>query len=526
MSEGNDSNLDIRVRVAPSPTGRFHIGNMRTAFYVNFMGSKPNGASILRIEDTDQTRKIESGNELLKETFDLFNIEFDEGPEIGGDYGPYIQSERLDLYKKYAHELVDNGHAYYCFCSSERLEELRNSQKADGKPTMYDRKCRNLDISESRARVEAGESYVIRMKMPTEGITEFRDLIMGRVKFQNELVEDSVILKSDGFPTYHLAVVVDDHLMKITHVFRGTEWLPSAPKHQVLYNSFGWEMPNFAHLPLILNADGKGKLSKRKGALPATSYLRKGYMPEAVMNYFSLIGWSPAQADAHQDEVYTIDEMIQLFDISRIQKSGGRFNQNKFDAISGKHIRRLTIDQLVEKVFEWADRYVLAELISDKIEEIPEWEQALKISVGESLPKWKNDIEYFKLCLAQVQERLTYFGELPELLDFYYSDELNFVDEEWKFKDRTRSEFADALEGILPKLDSLFSTGEFDHEKWEATVRGYADELGWGHGDLFMAIRSATTGKLKSPPLLESYEILGWEKVRGFMNSAIAWLRA
>lgn len=520
------SSENLKVRMAPSPTGKIHVGSMRTALYSYLLAKKEGGKFVLRIEDTDQKRKVEKGNEIIKESFALYDMEFDEGPGIGGDNGPYIQSERKAIYNEHAQKLVDDGNAYYCFCSPERLEEMRSKQKANNEPTMYDSCCRELDPKEVKERAEGGQSHVIRMKMPKEGETVVEDVVMGKVKFKNELIEDGVILKSDGLPTYHLAVVIDDHMMEITHVLRGVEWLPSLPKHLVLYNNFGWDLPKFAHIPLILNPDGKGKLSKRKGALSATSYLRKGYMRDVMFNYLALVGWSPNPDEANPEDIYSTEDLIKLFDLSRVHKAGGRYDEKKLDAISGKHIRALSIQELATTVLDWSKRFVLADWVSDSVVELPEWEADLKKSVGEMFDKWEGDSEYFEKALGLVHERVKYFSELPGLLGFLYTDKLEWSEDDWKLKERSKEEAAVALEGVSPKLREFLKSGGFNHDKWEDLVRSYADELGWKHGEMFMLLRSATTGTLQSPPLLESYEVIGWERVESFISQAIEWLRA
>ncbi len=517
--------MEQRFRAAPSPTGKVHIGTIRAYLPNYLLAKKFGGKNILRIEDTDQTRLVPNGVQAMIEAYEEVGIHFDEGPTQGGEVGPYIQSERLEIYQKYAKELVEKGHAYYCFCTKERLEELRATQEATKQKPMYDRYCRNLSNEEVTKRLEAGEKSVIRMKYPTEGITVCQDIIFGKVTVKNSDVEDQVLLKGDGFPTYHLAVVVDDHLMGITTAIRGLDWLPSYPKHVKLYEMFGWTPPLFAHLPLILNPDGKGKLSKRHGAFPVSQILRKGYLKEGVMNYAMLCGWAPKPEDAHQDEIYTEQELIDLFELDRVHKTPARYDQKKFDYINSKHIKLLTIEQLTERVLHWAKRYVLGSFMSDSYTEISDWEKELNSQVEKYLPLWEKDIEYFKKALTLEHQRITFLSELPKALDFFYEDTLSWIDDDWNTKNHTKLELAQALENILPKLDGIFKNNEFNHEKWEEVVRGYADELGWKHGDMFLAIRSATTGRLQSPPLLECYEILGWEKVKGFINQAINYLK-
>jgi len=516
---------EIRVRAAPSPTGRVHIGNMRTFLYDYLYAKNTDGKFVLRIEDTDQKRKVKGGIEGIVETLKLYGIEFDEGPDMGGDYGPYIQSERIELYAKYAEELVESGKGYRCFCSEERLEELREGQEKNKQKTGYDSKCRNLDAKEVTKRLEAGEESVVRMKFPKEGVTKFKDLIYGEIKIKNSEVEDLILLKADKYPTYHFAVVIDDHLMEISHVLRGREYLADTTKNLFLYEAFGWESPVFVHVPHILNPEGKGKLGKRHGALPAIAYLRKGYLPAAVLNYLALAGWAPDPKKAHQDEIYSIEELAKLFTLDRVHKAGAKYDQQKMDYMNGKHIRNFKLNELVEVILKWAEEIVLKDFIADKFDDHPKWETELREKVGKTLPIWKKDMEYFEKAIKLIAERLTYLGELPDLMDFFYDEKLSWVDEDWNTKNHDKKELADALEGVLPKLSEIFEKGEFDHDKWEEAVRGYADELDWKHGDMFMAIRSATTGRLQSPPLLECFEVMGWEKAGLFVGQAIKWLR-
>ncbi|MBI2356959.1 glutamate--tRNA ligase [Candidatus Dojkabacteria bacterium] len=515
---------EFRFRAAPSPTGKVHIGTIRAYLPNYLLAKKYGGKNILRIEDTDQKRLVPNGVEAMIEAYEEVGITFDEGPHRGGAFGPYVQSERLEIYRKYAKQLIDQGDAYYCFCSKERLEELRATQSANKQKTMYDGLCRNIPREEAQKRVDGGEPHVIRMKFPKEGGTVCQDLIFGKVSVKNSDVEDQVLMKGDGFPTYHLAVVVDDHLMGITTAIRGVDWLPSYPKHVVLFKMFGWEPPQFAHLPLILNPDGRKKLSKRHGAFPVSQILRKGYLKEAIMNYSILCGWAPKPEEAHQDEIYTPEELIQLFDLDRVHKTAARYDQAKFDYINSKHIRNLSIDALVERVFQWAEKYVLGTFMSDEYTEPAEWEGSLKDAIKKYLPLWKADIEHFKRALSLEHERISMLAEIPAALDFFYEEELSWEDEDWNTKNHTKVELATALENVLPKLEEIFKKDVFDHEEWEKVVRGYADELGWKHGDLFLAIRSATTGRLQSPPLLDCYEIMGWKKVRSFIEQAITWL--
>ncbi len=515
------SKQETRVRSAPSPTGRVHIGNLRT-FLNNYLFAKnTDGKFILRIEDTDQKRKVDGGIEAIIETLSLFGIEFDEDPIKGGDFGPYIQSERLDVYKKHALDLVEKKQAYYCFCTKERLEEMKSTQER----STYDRHCRELSKEEIEKNLSEKKDFVIRMKFPTQDFTEFRDEIYGTIKVKNSEIDDQVLLKSDGYPTYHFAVVVDDHLMDITHAFRGREYLSQTPKNVFLYEAFNWEQPKWVHTPHLLNPDGKGKLGKRFGALPAISFLRKGFLPQAVLNYLALCGWAPKGADANQDEIYSLEEMISLFSIDRMKKANARYDEQKLNYINSKHIRSLGVSKLADYVFFWAESLVLKSFIADEFDESFDWEVKLQNDVKKYLPLWKKDREYFEKTLTLEIERIDSLSELVDSLDFFFDQELTWDSQDWNTKNHSKRELADALETILPRLEDIFKANIFEHQKWEDTVRGYADEIGWKHGDLFLAIRSATTGRLQSPPLLESFEIMGWEKVKSFLNQAIVWLR-
>ena len=316
---------DVRVRFAPSPTGFVHIGSLRTALYNYLFSKHNNGKYILRIEDTDRTRFVEGALENLIDSMEWAGITHDEGVFIEngkviqkGEYGPYIQSERLDIYKKYLDILLEKGHAYYCFCSKERLDKVREEQKSAGKIPRYDGYCRSLDKKEAETRISNGEEYVIRLKLPESEDIVFNDLVRGKVTINTSDMDDQVLMKSDGFPTYHFAVVVDDHLMKISHIVRGEEWLPSTPKHVFMFNAFGWEAPTYVHLPTVLNKDKK-KLSKRQGDVSVTDFKEKGYLPQALNNYLALVGWSPES----NEEIFNMDELEKEFSFDRVSKTGG-----------------------------------------------------------------------------------------------------------------------------------------------------------------------------------------------------------
>ncbi len=342
-----------RTRYAPSPTGYLHVGGLRGALYNYIFAKQNNGKYILRIEDTDQKREVAGASEKTIKTFEEIGLSHAEGPilENGkivdkGDFGPYLQSKRIDLYQKYAMQLVQEKKAYYCFCASERLDKMREEQQARKMAPKYDRHCLNLTEQEIQDKIANGEKYVIRFKIPDSGEFICNDIVKGEVKFKTSELDDFVILKSDGFPTYHLAHIVDDHFMKITHVLRGDEWLPSLPKHILLWQAFGWESPVYAHLPLLLGVD-KSKLSKRQGDVAVEDYLDKGYLPEAILNFVALLGWNPGEGS--EQEIFSMDELIEKFDINKVNKSGAVFNIEKLDWMNGVYMRKMDTDKLAEK---------------------------------------------------------------------------------------------------------------------------------------------------------------------------------
>ena len=336
----------VRLRFAPSPTGYLHVGGLRTALFCWLFARKNGGKFIFRLEDTDQKRIFEGAENQFTSMLEWSGIEIDEGPQFGGKYGPYRQSERLEIYDHYIRLLIDQGNAYRCFCTAERLEKLRNEQRKKGHTPRYDGFCRNLSQSEASRRAESGEAYVVRMKIPEVPETMvLNDLIRGSVSIETSQSEDQVIVKSDGFPTYHLAVVIDDYLMKITHVVRGEEWIPSFPKHLLLYRYFGWDPPQFAHLPLILNPD-RSKLSKRQGDVAVEDFRNNGYLPESLVNFVAMLGWSPAE----EKELFTLPELIREFSFERVNKSGAVFDQEKLNWMNQQYIQKLELNDLQQRL--------------------------------------------------------------------------------------------------------------------------------------------------------------------------------
>lgn len=465
----------VRTRIAPSPTGFPHIGTIYQVLFDYAVARKAGGQFVMRLEDTDRARFVQDAEQIIYDALSWFGLSPDESPLIGGPYGPYRQSERLEIYRPFVDELIKKGHAYYCFCTKERLEEMRTQQELEKKPPMYDRRCRILSSEQVEKNLSSGVTYVVRMKVPDGELLEFDDLIAGKIEFKSELIDDQVLLKADGYPTYHMAVVVDDHLMKITHIFRGKEWISSTPKHILLYKFFGWEMPLHAHLPLILNADGKGKLSKRHGHASVSYYKDLGYLPEAILNYMSLIVWKNPEGK----EVYGLDEFTRLFEISAISSQGPRFDLAKLDWVNGHWIRTMTNDQ------------DLALRLTGKIG-------------GKVYTKYiDNDLSKI---LPLVKERLVRLSDFDELVSFFFEDISGYDPKLLIVKTRSTEETKNILNLVHKNLEKVT---DWKHSEIEAPLRLLVETSGWKVGELFMAIRVAMTGRTATPPLFETMEVLG-----------------
>jgi glutamyl-tRNA synthetase len=506
----------IRVRFAPSPTGFLHIGSLRTALYNYLFAKKNKGNFILRIEDTDKTRYVERGIENIIKTLTSCGLFYDEGPYLAnpqlldnyspanskleiskssiwekGKYGPYIQSKRLNIYKEYAEELVKKKKAYYCFCSPQRLESLRQEQIAKNKPPMYDGHCRNIKITPSKIRKTP---YVIRLKVPRQGITKFQDIIHGEIIFKNKFIDDQILLKSDGYPTYHLANVVDDHLMKITHVIRGEEWLPSTPKHILLYKAFGWQPPKFAHLPLLLNAD-HSKLSKRQGDVAVEDYLKKGYLPEALINFVALLGWNPKS----DKELYTVEELINEFELNKINKTGTIVNFEKLDWMNGYYIRKKPIDELVRLCLPYLKEAGLIEKVSSDDKKF------IIVQTKEEI-----DFEWLKKIIALEQERMKKLSEIPSLTEFFFVNQPVYEPEILKWKKMAGPDILRRLENLIALLKNI-------PEPWEAAtleknIKQLIEKEKLGIGETLWPMRVALSGRQISPPPFDIAAILGKEK--------------
>jgi glutamyl-tRNA synthetase len=469
----------VRVRFAPSPTGFLHVGNARTALFNWLFARHEGGTFILRIEDTDRKRIVPGALEDIIEQLRWLGLDWDEGPEVGGPYGPYFQSQRLEIYHEHAQRLLESGHAYKCYCSPERLERIRRERQARGKLSGYDRRCRDLTEAQ-RAEFEAqGIVPVIRLRMPLHGEIVVHDVLRGDITFHAEDLEDIILLKTDGYPTYHLANVVDDHLMKITHIMRGDEWISSAPLHLVMYEAFGWEPPIYVHLPMILDPSGKGKLSKRKGSELMTEireFRQAGYLPEAMFNFLALLGW----ALSGEQDIFTREEAIAAFEIKDIRPAPAAFSYEKLEWMNGVYIRALPADELARRLLP-----VLQEAGYDV------------------------DLEFVRRLVPLIRERIKTLKEAAPMVEFFFVEEVHPDPAELPGKKMDARQTAAALAAarqVLAEVDP------FDHPTIEAALRAEAQRLGLKAGQFFMPIRVAVTGSRVSPPLFETLELLGREK--------------
>ena len=482
----------VRVRFAPSPTGDLHVGGARTALFTWLFARHTGGDFILRVEDTDRRRYVEGSAEGIVESLQWLGLQWDEGP--------IFQSERLPIYQEHANWLLEHGHAYECFCSPERLEQVRAGQRARGEPPGYDRRCRHLSPEEVAAFRAEGIRPVIRFKMPESGTTVVDDLIRGPITFENRLLEDPVILKSDGFPTYHLAAMVDDHLMEISHITRGEEWLPSAPLHVQIFKAFGWEMPVLVHPPVILRPDGKGKLSKRDGAVGVLEYKRNGYLPEAMNNYLVLLGWSSGD-----QELFSMEELIEKFELADVSASPARFSFDKLAWMDQYYINHiLTLEDLTARCVPYL---VGAGLVSAAAEDPASPAHA-----------------YVRDVVALVKDRLKTLTEVVELTSFFFSEGTEDYAAETLVPRKTEPA---AVHAGLERTRAMLAGADLaDEAGTEAALRALAEELGLKAGQLFMPIRVAVTGRTVSPGLFETLRVLGKDRTLARLDAAIRKLDA
>jgi len=484
----------VRVRFAPSPTGDLHVGGGRSALFTWLFARQHDGDFILRIEDTDQKRYKEESVESITAALRWLGLDWDEGPEVGGPKGPYFQSERLPLYQEHARVLVAGGHAYECFCSPERLDQVRAAQVANRQPPGYDRHCRNLTEAERAAKRAEGITPVIRLKVPLEGTTTVHDVLRGPSTYENALLEDAVLLKSDGFPTYHLAVVVDDHHMEISHVMRGEEWLPSAPLHVLTYQAFGWEVPPFIHMPVILNPDGKGKLSKRAGAASVLLYKQGGYLPEALVNYLALVGWS---YDDHT-EIFSMTDLIEKFSIERVNPSPARYNYDKLLWFNQYYINHIIeLDDLTRRCLPWLRE---AGLIGNAPEGSPAFAHA-------------------RDAVALIKDKMKLLTEVADLTRFFFSGP-DAYDADLLIPKKTEPS---TIFAALRAARGVIAEADLDNEEdLEGQLRTLAEEFGLKAGQLFMPIRVALTGRTVSPGLFGTLRVIGRDQALERLDAALA----
>ncbi len=481
-----------RTRFAPSPTGYLHIGGARTAIYDWLLAQGNQGQFLLRIEDTDRNRFVPGSLEDIKESLRWLGLQWDEGPEVGGEYGPYFQSERLEIYQRFAQQLLDSGRAYYCYCTPERLQQVRQAQEGSKEQVGYDRHCRD-----GSPEAPEGMKRVIRFKTPLAGKTVVKDLLRGELEFENNVLEDLVLIKSDGYPTYHFANVIDDHLMKVTHVLRGDEWLPSTAVHVLLYQALGWEHPQFVHLSIFLSPDGKGKLSKRHGATSVKEYRESGYLPEALFNFLLLLGWNPG----NDQEVISKAEAIKMFSLDRVNASPVRFALDKLNWYNGVYIRSLEPRDLAGRCLPFLQK---AGLLHD--------------------PCPAERFEYLVQLIPLVQERLKLLTDINGWTDFFLREDIPIPDRELLIlKKQDALTTLRVLNALLETIETI--PAEFGLAQLEAALHPLPEKLELKMGDVFMPLRVAVSGKTATPGMYEMLQALGKERVVKRIKAAIGALK-
>ena len=482
----------VRTRFAPSPTGYLHVGGLRTALYNYLFAKRMNGEFVIRIEDTDQSRKVEDAEKNLISTLEWAGIIADESPMHGGNYGPYVQSQRLDIYKKYCQQLLDDKNAYYCFSTSEELEENRQLQLKQGLQPKYNRKWLpedmggNMPESEIKKKLKEGVPYVIRMKVPDYVSVWFEDVIRGPIEFDSATIDDQVLMKSDGFPTYHFASVIDDHLMEFTHIIRGEEWLPSMPKHLLLYEFFGWEAPKFAHLPLLLNPN-RSKLSKRQGDVAVEDYIRKGYSSEAIVNFVALLGWN--EGEGSEQEVFSMDELIEKFSLERVGKAGAVFNVDKLSWLEKQYIKTRPVEVIVEGI-----KPVLNEALAQRSPEM-------------SVERISSD-DYLSKVVELMRERVNFEHEFVTFSSYFFFEPESY--EEAAVAKRWRPDMGELL-GEFSKV--LEASEDFTAENIETQLKAFVAPKGLKPAVIIHPLRLVVSGVSFGPSLYHMLEVLGKEAV-------------
>ena len=486
--------MSVRLRYAPSPTGIPHVGNIRTALFGWLYARHEGGTFIVRIEDTDKARYDERALAGILESLRWLGLDWDEGPEVGGPHEPYFQSQRLEHYQRYAKELIEGGHAYECFCSSERLDAMRAEQQRRKEPPRYDRLCRDLSDDEREAKRGEGVAPVVRFRTPLEGTTAFHDLIRGDIEFDNATLDDFVMLKSDGYPTYHLAHIVDDRMMEISHVLRGDEGVANTPRHILIHQALGWEPPKYAHLPIVQGAD-RARLAKRHGAVSALEYRDQGYLPEAMFNFLGLLGWS---LDDHT-VIISREQFIQHFSLERIGKNPAIFDLEKLTWMNGAYLRELPEERL-------------AALIAERLER----------DLPQSAPR-PIDGETVRRLVPLIRERIKRLDEVADMTEGFFTDDLHYTGPDLLGK-RFRDNPSGAQEALRAAKERIETLDAWEHEALESSLRALAEEREMKAGDLFMLLRVAATGRAVSPPLFESMAVLGRERCLRRLDEAVARL--
>ncbi len=480
--------MKVRTRFAPSPTGYMHIGNLRTALYAWLFARKNGGDFILRIEDTDRNRLVEEAGDVIFRTLKDTGLNYDEGPDVGGDYGPYVQSERKEIYGKYARLLVEKGAAYYCFCTKERLDSLREQAAAEGKVFKYDKHCMHLSKEEVERRIAAGEEYVIRQNIPLEGESSYEDAVYGTITVPMSDMEDNILLKSDGWPTYNLANVIDDHLMEITHVIRGIEYLSSTPKYNLLYDALGWQRPTYIHLPPVMK-DKQKKLSKRNGDASYEDLIAKGYLKEAILNYIALLGWNPGG----EREIFSLEELAQVFSLEGLSKSSAIFDMEKLTWMNGEYIRALSPEAFLERAKPYLEAALTREM---------------------DLAKLAALIQPRLETLAQIGEKVSFFNALPEYDLALYTHK----------KMKTTAE--NSLDILIAARQALAETEQFTNDALYAALLSVAERAEVKSGRVLWPVRIAITGTAVTPGgATEIAELLGKEETLARMDASIAKLQ-
>ncbi len=480
------NNKEIRVRFAPSPTGYLHVGGLRTALYNYLFAKKNNGKFILRIEDTDRSRYVEGAVEKLIDSLKWVGLNYDEGPNKEGDYGPYFQSKRLEIYNENIQKLIDSGKAYYCFCTPERLTKLREEQQKQKLPqAKYDKHCLHLSADEVKQKLDSGTPKVVRLNVPPNEVVRLDDIVRGHVEFNTDNIDDQILIKSDGYPTYHLANVVDDYLMKISHVIRGEEWLSSTPKHVLLYNYFNWDLPQFAHLPLLLNPD-KSKLSKRQGDVAVEDYRDKGYLKEALVNFVALLGWNFGD----DQEFYLLDELVEKFSLERVNKAGAVFNVEKLDWLNGLHIRNKSNAELLE---------------------------SFKNELEKSKYSDKNYSDLFLLNIIEaMKERITFVKDLIDNCSYFYEPPENY--DEKIIKKRWKDDSEKLLSEFVTELSNNSAATK---EEFETILKSVAEKNEVGLGRIIHPARLAVSGVGIGPGIYDLFLIVGKDEVINRIKTAL-----